>query len=211
MPRDIAATPGAFQRKPVLIDGSGHMMGRLAAFVAKSLLEGNKIKILRCEQITRAGPFYRVRHIEQIKLRRGCNVNPKRGPFHFRAPDKIFYKCVRGMLPIRTRRGREAMMRLNCYVGIPAKYAQVRPKVIPECMRVVRHNSDNKFCYLGRIAHRIGWQYRGVVERMERRRLIRKSVNIAHKKKVDGFEKAALKSAEKSLAKYKAIKAQYGY
>ena len=34
-----------------------------------------------------------------------------------------------GMLPIRTRRGREAMMRLTCYEGIPAKYSHTRPKV----------------------------------------------------------------------------------
>lgn len=30
-------------------------------------------------------------------LRKRCNVNPARGPFHFRAPSKIFWKTVRGM------------------------------------------------------------------------------------------------------------------
>lgn len=29
-------------------------------------------------------------------LRKRCNVNPARGPFHFRAPCRIFYKAVRG-------------------------------------------------------------------------------------------------------------------
>lgn len=29
-------------------------------------------------------------------LRKRCNVNPARGPFHFRAPCRIFFKAVRG-------------------------------------------------------------------------------------------------------------------
>ena len=41
MPRDKAATPGAFQKKPILIDGDEHMYGRLARFIAKSLVEWN--------------------------------------------------------------------------------------------------------------------------------------------------------------------------
>lgn len=31
-------------------------------------------------------------------LRKRCNVNPARGPFHFRAPSRIFWKTVRGMV-----------------------------------------------------------------------------------------------------------------
>jgi len=33
-------------------------------------------------------------------LRKRCNVNPARGPFHFRAPSKIFRKTVRGIVKI---------------------------------------------------------------------------------------------------------------
>lgn len=29
-------------------------------------------------------------------LRKRCNVNPARGPFHFRAPSRVFWKTVRG-------------------------------------------------------------------------------------------------------------------
>ena len=29
-------------------------------------------------------------------LRKRMNTNPKRGPYHFRAPSKIFWKAVRG-------------------------------------------------------------------------------------------------------------------
>lgn len=33
-------------------------------------------------------------------LRKRCNVNPARGPFHFRAPCRVFYKAVRGTYSI---------------------------------------------------------------------------------------------------------------
>ena len=72
------------------------MKGRLSAHVAKLLLQGQTIKVLRCEQIVLPGPFHRNKHIYIAYLRKRCNVNPRRGPFHFRAPSKIFYKCVRG-------------------------------------------------------------------------------------------------------------------
>ena len=51
----------------MLIDAAGHMKGRLAAFVAKTLLEGQRVKVLRCEQITLAGPFYRQKYIYQVR------------------------------------------------------------------------------------------------------------------------------------------------
>lgn len=35
------------------------MLGRLAAIVAKTLLEGNKVVVVRCEQLNISGNFYR--------------------------------------------------------------------------------------------------------------------------------------------------------
>merc|ERR1712055_330191 len=198
-------------QKPLLIDAAGHLKGRLGAFVAKLLLQGQVVKILRCEQIMLSGPFYRNKAIFLSYLRKRCNVNPRRGPFHFRAPSKIFYKCVRGMLPIKTNRGREALKRLSCFEGIPQKYNNRRPKIVPEVMRAVRSDPANKFCYLGRVAHRIGWHYRTVIERLERRRLIKKSVDINHKKRVAGFKKQAVKYVAHQMEPYQRLKMANGY
>ncbi|RZF44429.1 hypothetical protein LSTR_LSTR017247, partial [Laodelphax striatellus] len=52
-------------------------------------------------------------------LRKRCNVNPARGPFHYRAPSKIFFRTVRGMIPHKTDRGKKALKRLKAYEGIP--------------------------------------------------------------------------------------------
>jgi len=43
----------------VVIDGRGHLLGRLAATVAKQLLSGQKIVIVRCEEVNISGPFIR--------------------------------------------------------------------------------------------------------------------------------------------------------
>ncbi|KAJ8968740.1 hypothetical protein NQ314_002136 [Rhamnusium bicolor] len=44
----------------ILIDGRGHLLGRLAAIVAKTLLQGNKVTVVRCEQLNISGNFYRL-------------------------------------------------------------------------------------------------------------------------------------------------------
>ncbi|KAJ3193600.1 60S ribosomal protein L16B, partial [Dinochytrium kinnereticum] len=43
----------------VVIDGKGHLIGRLASIVAKQLLNGQKVTIVRCEEINVTGSFYR--------------------------------------------------------------------------------------------------------------------------------------------------------
>ena len=39
----------------VVVDGKGHLLGRLASIVAKQLLQGKKIVIVRSEQILISG------------------------------------------------------------------------------------------------------------------------------------------------------------
>ena len=41
--------------KPVVVDGRGHLLGRLASIVAKQLLSGQKVIVVRCEQIVISG------------------------------------------------------------------------------------------------------------------------------------------------------------
>lgn len=41
--------------KTVIIDGRDHLLGRLASVVAKELLTGQKVVIVRCEQMCISG------------------------------------------------------------------------------------------------------------------------------------------------------------
>ena len=48
-----------FVLQPIIIDAREHLMGRLAAIVAKAALNGHKVRVLRCEQMEISGTFFR--------------------------------------------------------------------------------------------------------------------------------------------------------
>lgn len=43
------------------MDGKGHLLGRLASTVAKQLLNGQKVVVVRCEQLNISGEFFRAK------------------------------------------------------------------------------------------------------------------------------------------------------
>ena len=80
-------------------------------------------------------------------LRKRCNVNPNHGPHHYRAPSKIFWRTVRGMLPHKTPRGEECLGRLRVCEGIPPPYDQKKRFVVPSALRVLKLNHRRKVCF----------------------------------------------------------------
>ncbi|OCT52249.1 60S ribosomal protein L16 [Cladophialophora carrionii] len=101
-------------------------------------------------------------------LRKITRYNPTRGgPFHFRAPARIFYKTVRGMIPHKTARGAAAMERLKVFEGVPPPYDKKQRMVVPQALRVLRLKPGRKYCTVGRLAHEVGWKYQDVVARLE--------------------------------------------
>jgi len=200
-----------FQRKPLLIDARGHLMGRLSAIVAKTLLQGQRVIVLRCEGINISGNFYRnkLKYLDFLKKRH--NTNPARGPYHFRAPSKIFWRTVRGMLPHKLHRGKEALERLKVYEGIPPPYDKQKRVVVPSALRVLRLKPRRKYCQLARLSHEVGWKYQTVVATLEKRRKLKSSA--FHKRKVQRTKllTAAKKAVASKVAPYQAIIEGYGY
>ena len=43
----------------ILIDGRGHLLGRLASVIAKQLLCGQKFVVVRCEELNISGSLFR--------------------------------------------------------------------------------------------------------------------------------------------------------
>lgn len=54
----------------VVIDGKGHLLGRLASIVAKQLLNGQKVVVVRCEALNISGEFFRAKRTSSILLLR---------------------------------------------------------------------------------------------------------------------------------------------
>ncbi|TQD83429.1 hypothetical protein C1H46_031017 [Malus baccata] len=87
--------------KRVVVDGRHHMLGRLAAVVAKDLLNGQPIAVVRAEQIAISGGLVRQKMKYMRFLRKRMNTQPSHGPIHYRSPAKIFWRTVRGVLRLQ--------------------------------------------------------------------------------------------------------------
>merc|ERR1712029_1030504 len=204
--------PG-FTPKAVVIDGRGHMMGRLASIVAKLILNGQKVVIVRCEEINISGNFYRNKLKYLDFLRKRCNVKPSRGAFHFRAPSKIFLRTVRGMIPHKTERGKDALKRLQTFEGVPPPYDKKKKMVIPSALKVLRLKAGRRFCSLGRLGHEVGWKYQDVVAALEAKRKVKGEAFYKAKSEVAKAKAAVVKDAKvaKRIAPYQKIIESYGH
>jgi len=47
------------QSTPFIVDGKGHLLGRLASILAKQILSGQKVTVVRAELINVSGSFFR--------------------------------------------------------------------------------------------------------------------------------------------------------
>ena len=124
--------------KVVVVDGRDHLLGRLASVVAKELLNGQHVVVVRCEKLNISGSLYRNELKYHYFLRKRTNTNPKQGPIHYRSPSRMFWRTLRGMIPHKTSRGQAAMQRLKVFEGIPAPFDKMKRMVVPEALRVLR-------------------------------------------------------------------------
>ncbi|XP_021896841.1 60S ribosomal protein L13a-2-like [Carica papaya] len=84
--------------KRVVVDARHHMLGRLASILAKELLNGQKVVVVRCEEICMSGGLVRQKMKYMRFLRKRMNTKPSHGPIHFRSPAKIFWRTIRGFM-----------------------------------------------------------------------------------------------------------------
>jgi len=103
----------------IVIDGKDLIVGRVATFAAKKALLGETIRIVNCEQMYLTGnkPF-----LVRETHRRRVQGTWSKGPFYYRMPDRFVRRIVRGMLPYKTARGKQAYGRILCYVGMPDEF-----------------------------------------------------------------------------------------
>merc|ERR1712036_97971 len=156
--------------KLVVIDGRGHLMGRLASFVAKETLLGQKVVVVRCEELVISGSFIRNKLKLLMKRNKRMNTNPKKGPFHHRSPSDMFHRMIRGMLPHKHYRGSAAFQRVKCLEGVPEPFNSVKRVVVPDALRIQRLRPGRKFSNLGKLASDLGWGYADVVASYEAKR-----------------------------------------
>ncbi|KAL0655823.1 hypothetical protein Bca4012_076407 [Brassica carinata] len=185
--------------KRVVVDARHHMLGRLASIIAKELLNGQRVVVVRCEEICLSGGLVRQKMKYMRFLRKRMNTKPSHGPIHFRAPSKIFWRTVRGMIPHKTKRGAAALDRLKVFEGVPPPYDKVKRMVIPDALKVLRLQAGHKYCLLGRLSSEVGWNHYDTIKELEVKRKERSQAVYERKKQLIKLRTKAEKVAEEKL------------
>mmetsp|Transcript_46847 Transcript_46847/g.135468 ORF Transcript_46847/g.135468 Transcript_46847/m.135468 type:complete len:202 (-) Transcript_46847:87-692(-) len=173
-------------KKSITVDCRGHLLGRLASTLAKELLNGQHVTCVRTEDINISGSLYRNKLKYANFKRKKMNTNPRKGPFHFRAPSKILWRTIRGMIPHKTQRGACALDRLKSFEGIPHPYNLKKKMVIPSALKVLRLKPERRFCKLGDLSKEFGWKHQDLIGRLEDQRRVK--ALAFHKKRMTGVK-----------------------
>merc|ERR1719213_1340741 len=169
-------------KSEVVIDCRGHLLGRLSSVVAKELLNGQKVVCVRTEDMNMSGSLFRNKLKFAEFRRKKMSSTPKQGPLHYRAPSKIFWRTVRGMVPHKTARGAAALDRLKSFEGMPHPFDRKKRMVVPAALKVLRLKPERKFCRLGDMAREYGWKHDALIARLEGARKTRSNAYFQKKK-----------------------------
>ena len=72
--------------------------------------------VIRCEEIIMSGSLRRnILAWEEFKGKR-TGTNHRRGPFHKKAPSRIFQRAIRGMIKYKTQRGFDALNLVQVHI-----------------------------------------------------------------------------------------------
>jgi large subunit ribosomal protein L13 len=99
----------------LVVNGRGAILGRVASQVAARALDGESVAIVNAEGLIVTGDEADV----VGKYQKRTELGSDRGPYYPKRPDRIAKRAVRGMLPYKRPRGREAFERVRVYLGNP--------------------------------------------------------------------------------------------
>ncbi len=129
----------------IQIDAKNMVLGRLASIVAKKLLNGEEVNVVNAGKAVIVGKPKSITEEYKEKRSRG---DPYHGPFFPRTPERIFKRTVRGMLPYKTPRGKEALKRLRVFISIPSDLEGQEFIIVKEA----ENKGEEKFTLLEKIA-----------------------------------------------------------
>lgn len=135
----------------VVVDARDCIMGRVASQVAQRALDGERVAVVNAEDAVITGDKEDVFETYRTRAQLGSD----RGPNYPKRPDMILKRSVRGMLPYKKPRGREAFEGVRIYVGNPYSDDEDRDAEILEGTSLDRL-SNIRFVHLGEVAEQLG-------------------------------------------------------
>lgn len=139
-------------KKPfIIINADGLILGRMASTIAKRLLEGEEITIVNSESAILSGK----RKSKVAEAKQFLEVgSPRMGPFHYRRPDRVVRRTVRGMLPFKQPKGKQAYKRLKVFIGTPEEFKDQKTETIESAQA---KKLTCPYFTVGEFAKEIGW------------------------------------------------------
>jgi len=135
----------------IIINADGLILGRMASIIAKRLLNGEEIVIVNAEKTVLSGK----RESKLMEAKKFLEVGyPKIGPFHYKRPDRIVKRTVRGMLPYKQPKGKQAYKRLKVFIGIPEELKDQKMETLVEAQA---EKLTCPYFTLGEFAKELGW------------------------------------------------------
>jgi large subunit ribosomal protein L13 len=127
----------------------------MASQVAKKLLNGEKVIIVNAEKAVISGR----KKSKVAEAKEFLEVGaPLRGPFHYRRPDKILRKTVRGMLPFKQPKGKTAFKKLKVFMSVPEDLRN-QPMITVKDAQAAKLKGP--YFTLAELAKEIGWNQGG--------------------------------------------------
>jgi large subunit ribosomal protein L13 len=99
----------------VVIDARDCILGRVASEVAQRAMAGEKVAIINAEDAVITGSDDDIMSVYRKRL----DVGSDQGPYYPKRPDMLAKRSIRGMLPYKKPRGRDAFENVRVYVGNP--------------------------------------------------------------------------------------------
>lgn len=140
------------QNSPVIVvDASSLVLGRMATEVAKRLIQGESVVVLNAEKAVMSGR--RLSRVKEVKKKLEIG-HPRKGPFFARRPDRFVKRTVRGMLPRKKPKGKEAYKRLRVFIGVPQEFDDQPRETIPKAKA---EKLKCSYVTVGELTKEIGW------------------------------------------------------
>jgi large subunit ribosomal protein L13 len=135
----------------IVVDGTDVIFGRMASNVAKKAMTGEEVHIINAEKLVLNGNPADIAERFLERRRAKHKGNPEYSPKWPRLPHMLVKRMIRGMLPWRTARGKEAYKKIFIYTGNPKelKAGEFKAK---------KHDGISPHTTVGEICKKLGYR-----------------------------------------------------
>lgn len=136
-------------QKMIVIDGDGAVLGRMAAKVAKHLINNEEVHVINAEKIIISGNKNQIVERYRVRRRLKSKQNPEKSPKWPKVPNLLVRRVIRGMLPRKKAKGRNAFKKLRVYIGNPKNFDKAEKMETKELAKKIT---------VGELCKELGWR-----------------------------------------------------